>query len=86
MDVSAVPPTHHIRGQTGRRQSDFGGVLLILGKPGAGKGTLSSRLVKKYDIMSLSTGDLLRQHIAEKSVLGPKSLVVALLNRNTLKD
>lgn len=42
--------------------------LVIFGKPGAGKGTLSARLVKKYDIVSLSTGDLLRQHIAERYV------------------
>jgi adenylate kinase family enzyme len=40
--------------------------MLLFGKPGAGKGTLSARLVKKYDILSLSTGDLLRQHIAER--------------------
>lgn len=40
--------------------------MLMFGKPGAGKGTLSSRLVKKYDILSFSTGDLLRQHIAER--------------------
>ncbi|KAM5532060.1 hypothetical protein V8D89_014311 [Ganoderma adspersum] len=44
--------------------------MIMFGKPGAGKGTLSSRLVKKYDIMSLSTGDLLRQHIAEKTEVG----------------
>lgn len=40
--------------------------MLMFGKPGAGKGTLSARLVKKYDILALSTGDMLRQHIAEK--------------------
>ncbi|KIP09530.1 hypothetical protein PHLGIDRAFT_67486 [Phlebiopsis gigantea 11061_1 CR5-6] len=44
--------------------------MLMFGKPGAGKGTLSARLVKKYDIMSLSTGDLLRQHIAERTEIG----------------
>lgn len=43
--------------------------MLMFGKPGAGKGTLSARLVKKYEILSLSTGDLLRQHIAERCVL-----------------
>ncbi|KAK7467187.1 Adenylate kinase 2 [Stygiomarasmius scandens] len=44
--------------------------MLMFGKPGAGKGTLSTRLVKKYDIVSLSTGDLLRQHILEKTDVG----------------
>lgn len=39
--------------------------MLMFGKPGAGKGTLSARLVNKYDILTISTGDLLRQHIAE---------------------
>ncbi|KAF9246305.1 ADK-domain-containing protein [Melanogaster broomeanus] len=41
--------------------------MLMFGKPGSGKGTLSSRLVKKYDMLTVSTGDLLRQHIAERS-------------------
>ncbi|PCH38008.1 adenylate kinase [Wolfiporia cocos MD-104 SS10] len=44
--------------------------MLMFGKPGAGKGTLSARLVKKYDVLSLSTGDLLRQHIAERTEVG----------------
>ncbi|KAI9571328.1 adenylate kinase [Boletus coccyginus] len=44
--------------------------MLMFGKPGAGKGTLSSRLVKKYDILSISTGDLLRHHIAEGTQVG----------------
>jgi nucleoside-triphosphate--adenylate kinase len=42
--------------------------MIIFGKPGAGKGTLTARLVQKYDITPLSTGDLLRQHIAERRV------------------
>jgi len=44
--------------------------MIMFGKPGAGKGTLTSRLVQKYEIISLSTGDLLRQHIAEKTEVG----------------
>ncbi|OJT04319.1 GTP:AMP phosphotransferase, mitochondrial [Trametes pubescens] len=44
--------------------------MIMFGKPGAGKGTLTARLVKKYDIVSMSTGDLLRQHIAEKTEVG----------------
>lgn len=45
----------------------------MFGKPGAGKGTLSSRLVKEFDILSLSTGDLLRQHIAERTEVGQEA-------------
>ncbi|KAG6814384.1 hypothetical protein H0H92_010970 [Tricholoma furcatifolium] len=44
--------------------------MLMFGKPGAGKGTLAGRLVNKYEILSLSTGDLLRQHIAEGTEVG----------------
>jgi len=44
--------------------------MLMFGKPGAGKGTLSARLVQKYEILSLSTGDMLRQHIAERTDVG----------------
>jgi nucleoside-triphosphate--adenylate kinase len=44
--------------------------MLMFGKPGAGKGTLTTRLTQKYDILALSTGDLLRQHIAEGTEVG----------------
>ncbi|KIY72182.1 ADK-domain-containing protein [Cylindrobasidium torrendii FP15055 ss-10] len=47
--------------------------MIMFGKPGAGKGTLSARLVKKYDILSLSAGDLLRQHIMEGTDIGLKA-------------
>lgn len=47
--------------------------MLMFGKPGAGKGTLSSRLTKKYDILSISTGDLLRQHINEGTPVGKEA-------------
>jgi nucleoside-triphosphate--adenylate kinase len=40
--------------------------MLMFGKPGSGKGTLTAKLVKKYDILAVSTGDLLRQHIADR--------------------
>ncbi|GAW10113.1 adenylate kinase [Lentinula edodes] len=42
----------------------------VICMPGAGKGTLSGRLVKKYDIVSLSTGDLLRMHINDRTEVG----------------
>ncbi|KAI6094742.1 ADK-domain-containing protein [Pisolithus sp. B1] len=47
--------------------------MVMFGKPGSGKGTLSSRLAKKYDVLSLSTGDLLRQHIAERTAVGQQA-------------
>ncbi|KAK9447322.1 adenylate kinase-domain-containing protein [Limtongia smithiae] len=44
--------------------------MLLLGPPGAGKGTQTSRLLKKFDIPALSSGDILRQQIAEKTDVG----------------
>lgn len=44
--------------------------IIICGAPGCGKGTQSDLIVKKYDLKHLSTGDLLRKEIAEKSELG----------------
>lgn len=62
MDTLANEPSDRVGHADGK-----GNILrmLMFGKPGAGKGTLSARLVKKYEILSLSTGDMLRQHIAE---------------------
>jgi adenylate kinase len=47
--------------------------MLMFGKPGAGKGTLTARLTQKYDILTLSTGDLLRQHILEGTDVGKEA-------------
>ncbi len=44
--------------------------LVIFGPPGCGKGTQSARLVKKYGIQHLSTGDLLRSEISQGTALG----------------
>jgi len=44
--------------------------LIIFGAPGSGKGTQSDLIVEKYKLTHLSTGDLLRKEIAEKSDLG----------------
>ena len=67
--------------------------LIIFGPPGSGKGTQSDRLVEKYGLIHLSTGNLLREEISNKTALGvaaknfidqgqlvPDELVVAMVD------
>jgi len=44
--------------------------LILFGPPGSGKGTQSERLISKYGLKHLSTGDLLRSEIANATPLG----------------
>lgn len=44
--------------------------IIICGAPGCGKGTQSELIVEKYNLKHLSTGDLLRKEINEKTELG----------------
>lgn len=68
--------------------------LILLGPPGAGKGTQALRLVAKYGIVQLSTGDMLRaaikagtpigrqvQEIIAKGSLAPDSVVVDIVGQ-----
>jgi adenylate kinase len=68
--------------------------LILLGAPGAGKGTQGVRLAAHYGVAHVSSGDILRQHVAEGTELGqriassvaagelvPDELVLAVIGR-----
>ena len=73
--------------------------LVILGPPGAGKGTQAEYIVKRYNIPHISTGDIFRENIKNNTELGkeaksymdkgllvPDDLVIALVENRLNKD
>ncbi len=73
--------------------------LVLLGAPGAGKGTQAKRLVEKYRIPQISTGDILRKAVADGTPLGkeaksymdkgelvPDSVVIGLVKERLGQD
>tara|TARA_B100000780_G_C21009193_1_gene404067 strand:- start:75 stop:725 length:651 start_codon:yes stop_codon:yes gene_type:complete len=56
--------------------------IIIFGPPGAGKGTQSDFIVKKFNLFKLSTGDLLREEIDKKTPLGLK--ITSIVNSGSL--
>ncbi|MEJ5299923.1 MAG: adenylate kinase [Thermodesulforhabdaceae bacterium] len=73
--------------------------IILLGPPGAGKGTQAKRLIERYGIPQISTGDMLRAAVAEKTPLGleakkymdagqlvPDSVVIGLVKERIQKD
>ncbi len=46
--------------------------LILFGPPGAGKGTQSAKLIDKYNLVHISTGDLFRMHISNDTELGKR--------------
>ena len=72
--------------------------LILLGAPGAGKGTQAELITKRLSIPSISTGNLLRQAVEEKTLLGvkakefmdsgklvPDEVVIAMVKERTLQ-
>lgn len=73
--------------------------IVLMGPPGAGKGTQSELIVKKYGIPHISTGDMFREAIANKTPVGlkaqsyinqgllvPDEVVIALVKERLSKD
>jgi len=46
--------------------------LVIFGPPGAGKGTQSAKIIDKYKLAHISTGDMFRMHISQETELGKR--------------
>jgi adenylate kinase len=72
--------------------------IVLFGPPGAGKGTQSERLIEKYDLVHLSTGDIFRANIKGETELGklaksymdkgqlvPDSVTIDLLKSEVIK-
>ena len=47
--------------------------ILLIGPPGGGKGTQAKKLMLKFDIPQISTGDMLREHVKKMTSLGVKA-------------
>ena len=52
--------------------------LIIFGPPGAGKGTQSKLLVKKFNLFQLSTGEFLRKEVSNNTSSGKK--IASIIN------
>jgi len=48
-------------------------LIILLGPPGAGKGTQAEKIIKKYQLAYVSTGDILRSAVREQTNLGRKA-------------
>lgn len=73
--------------------------LVLFGPPGAGKGTQSQKLIDKYQLKHISTGDIFRSHISNQTDLGkqvsqliadgelvPDSITIAMLEEEIVNN
>ena len=61
------------RNPAGRVSSGLRRAVILLGPPGAGKGTQAQRIAQRYQLPHLSTGDMFRDHISRDTELGRKA-------------
>lgn len=50
--------------------------IVLFGPPGSGKGTQSENIIEKYNLVHISTGDLLREEVAGHTELGKKAKII----------
>ena len=48
-------------------------LVVFLGPPGAGKGTQALKIAEQYNLTHISTGDMLRDHVAKLTDLGKRA-------------
>jgi adenylate kinase len=73
--------------------------LILFGPPGAGKGTQSEKLIERYNLVHISTGDIFRAHIKQETALGkqvseliasgalvPDAITIAMLEEEIAKN
>ena len=56
--------------------------IILFGPPGAGKGTQSAKIIEKYSLLHIATGDLFRKHLKEGTPLG--TLAKDYMNKGNL--
>ncbi len=56
--------------------------IILFGPPGAGKGTQANNLIKNYNLFKVSTGDLLRNEVKNRTALGVK--IESVINKGSL--